>query len=120
MKFGTKLYFLNQSESINESHFKWIANAKSTTAMMPPLYSNAVDVPADRIKVIKVLSTNGDGRSHTFLLVGYELYRLTETTLQQVAVLTDADDPSPNENRMWTVYDIQVHCRLGIEQEASM
>lgn len=76
---------------------------------MPPLYPNAVDIPIDRIKVIKVLNTNGNERSMTFLLVGYDVFRLTETALEHVAVLTDAEDPSPNENSIWTVYDIQVN-----------
>lgn len=81
--------------------------------MLRPPYPN-VEVPFNSIKVVQILNIDGDGRSvstsNTLLLVGHELYRLTESTLQSIAVFNDADDRSSTDANMSAIIDIKVTC----------
>lgn len=99
-----------QNESNNAEEYRRIENAKNKTSVLSPiaLYPN-YDVPLQSIRVIKVLNEDAGSwsTSNIFLLIGHRLYQLTETAINLVAILIDADSPNA-ENDTIDIFDIQV------------
>lgn len=102
----------------NSYEYKRILNVNSTATEMPSLFPS-FDVQLSQIRFLKI--TNDDFSMHnagdpvTFILVGNELYRLTERSLDAIAVFTDTNDQPKSEQTYFNINDIQVIILLRFE-----
>lgn len=95
----------------NSYEYKRVLNVNSTTAEMPSLFPS-FDVQMSQIRFLKISNDNfsmpNAGDPVTFMLIGNELYRLTENSLDAIAVFTDTTDQPKSEQTYFNINDIQV------------
>lgn len=95
----------------NNYEYKRVLNVNSTTAEMPSLFPS-FDVQLSQIRFLKIsnddFSMHNAGDPVTFMLVGNELYRLTEKSLDAIAVFTDTNEQPKSEQTYFNINDIQV------------
>lgn len=83
-----------------------------STVVMPSLFPEFV-VNFNEIRVVRVTNraskSNDVENPYVFVLIGNELYWLTEKSIEIIAVLTDVTFKLPNDRTRLTLGEIQVN-----------
>lgn len=106
----------------NSYDYKRILNVNSTMAEMPSIFPS-FDVQLSQIRFLKISNDNfsmpNAGNPVTLMLIGNELYRLTENSLDAIAVFTDTNVQPKSEQTYFYINDIQVIIFLHFQSISS-